>query len=169
MIEGPIKVGDRIEVEGVFGTVREIRARSTTVVTNDNVSIIVPFSQFIASQMTNVSHSGNLVRYRMPVGGHYNSDVHVVTKALEEICAQLLGVVPRETVAQETAEEQADMFLQASGIGDGEEIRSTPLMERCVKRLAWLGPNIGLNMVAANEASLREVIALAVLERLQGV
>jgi Mg/Co/Ni transporter MgtE len=77
-------------------------------------------------------------------------------------------------VAQETAEEQADMFLQASGIGDGEEIRSTPLMERCVKRLAWLGPNIGLNMVAAsviaaNEATLREVIALAVLERLQGV
>jgi magnesium transporter len=66
------------------------------------------------------------------------------------------------------------MFLQASGIVNGEEIRSTPLMERCVKRLAWLGPNIGLNMVAAsviaaNEATLREVIALAVLERLQGV
>jgi len=84
LIERPIKVGDRIEVEGVFGTVREIRARSTTVVTNDNVSIIVPNSQFIASQVTNVSHNDTLVRYRMPVGVHYKSDVHVVTEALLE-------------------------------------------------------------------------------------
>lgn len=93
LIERPIKVGDRIEVEGVFGTVDEIRARSTTVVTNDNISIIVPNSQFIASQVTNVSHSGNLVRYRMPVGVHYNSDVQVVTKALleaAEACDALL-------------------------------------------------------------------------------
>lgn len=87
LIERPIKVGDRIEVEGVFGTVKEIRARSTTVMTNDNVSIIVPNSQFIASQVTNVSHSGNLVRYRMPVGVHYKSDVQVVTKALQEAAA----------------------------------------------------------------------------------
>ncbi len=84
LIERPIKVGDRIEVEGVYGTVKEIRARSTTVVTNDNISIIVPNSQFIASQVTNVSHSSNLVRYRMPVGVHYNSDVRVVTEALLE-------------------------------------------------------------------------------------
>jgi magnesium transporter len=79
----------------------------------------------------------------------------------------LLGVLPRDVVRHETAEEQADMFLQASGIVNGEEIRSMPLMERCLKRLAWLGPNIGLNIVAAsviaaNEATLREVIALAV-------
>jgi len=84
LVERPIKVGDRIEVEGVFGTVMEIRARSTTVRTNDNVSIIVPNSQFIASQVTNVSHGDNLVRYRIPVGVHYNSDVKVVTKALLE-------------------------------------------------------------------------------------
>jgi magnesium transporter len=79
----------------------------------------------------------------------------------------LLGVLPRDVVKHETAEGQADMFLQASGIVNGEEIRSMPLLERCMKRLAWLGPNIGLNMVAAsviaaNEATLREVIALAV-------
>jgi magnesium transporter len=42
-----------------------------------------------------------------------------------------------------------------------------PLKDRCVKRLAWLGPNIVLNIaaasiIAANEATLQEVIALAV-------
>lgn len=80
---------------------------------------------------------------------------------------RLLGVVPRASVDRETADEQADMFLQSSGIVNGEEIRNMPLRERCIKRLAWLGPNIGLNLVAAsviaaNEATLREVIALAV-------
>lgn len=84
-----------------------------------------------------------------------------------DVDGRLLGVVPRDAVAHETAEEHADMFLSASGIVNGEEIRSMPLGERCVKRLAWLGPNIGLNLVAAsviaaNEATLREVIALAV-------
>lgn len=84
-----------------------------------------------------------------------------------DAAGRLLGVVPRDAVAHETAEEQADMFLAASGIVNGEEIRSMPLGERCVKRLAWLGPNIGLNLlaasvIAANEATLREVIALAV-------
>jgi magnesium transporter len=79
----------------------------------------------------------------------------------------ILGVVPRDAVEHETAEEQAGMFLQASGIVNGEELRSMPLKDRCIKRLAWLGPNIVLNIaaasiIAANEATLREVIALAV-------
>ncbi|MGJ8634214.1 MAG: magnesium transporter [Luteolibacter sp.] len=81
---------------------------------------------------------------------------------------KLLGVVPRDGVEHETAEEQAEMFLQASGIVNGEELRSMPLKDRCIKRLSWLGPNIVLNIVAcsiiaANEATLEEVIALAVL------
>lgn len=80
---------------------------------------------------------------------------------------RLLGVVPRDSVEHETAEEQAGMFLASSGIVNGEELRSMPLKDRCVKRLAWLGPNIVLNIaaasiIAANEATLQEVIALAV-------
>jgi len=80
---------------------------------------------------------------------------------------RLLGVVPRDTVQHESAEEQAEMFLQSSGIVSGEELRSMPMWARCRKRLAWLAPNIVLNLVAAsviaaNEATLQEVIALAV-------
>ncbi len=79
----------------------------------------------------------------------------------------LLGVVPRSSVEHKTSEDNAEMFLRASGIVNGEEIRSMPLKDRCVKRLAWLGPNIVLNIaaasvIAANEATLQEVIALAV-------
>ncbi len=84
-----------------------------------------------------------------------------------DAAGHLLGVVPRSAVEHETAEEQAGLFLQSSGIVNGEELRSMPLKDRCVKRLAWLGPNIVLNIaaasiIAANEATLQEVIALAV-------
>ena len=80
---------------------------------------------------------------------------------------RILGVVPRDAVEFETAEGQAGMFLQASGIVNGEELRSMPLTERCIRRLAWLGPNIALNIaaasvIAANEATLKQVTALAV-------
>lgn len=80
---------------------------------------------------------------------------------------RLLGVVPRDTVQRETSDEQTELYLQSQGIVDGEELRSMPLLDRCRKRLAWLAPNILLNLaaasvIAANEATLKEVIALAV-------
>lgn len=84
LIERPIKVGDRIQVEDTFGTVVDIRARSTSVRTNDNIDIIIPNSQIISEQVTNLSHIDLRVRFQVPVGVHYLSDVRVVEKALLE-------------------------------------------------------------------------------------
>lgn len=53
LFERPIKVGDRIEVGDVNGDVIKISSRSTMIVTNDNISIIVPNSQFIDSPVIN--------------------------------------------------------------------------------------------------------------------
>lgn len=82
LIERPIKVGDRIQVGDLEGQVIEVRARSTTVRTNDNIDIIVPNAEFVASRVTNLSHNDNLIRFRIPVGVHYESDVHDVEAAL---------------------------------------------------------------------------------------
>src|ERR1044071_5489333 len=76
LIERPIKVGDRIQIGDVYGDVTQIRARSTTVRTNDNIHIIVPNSEFISGKVTNISFRDNRVRFRIPVGVHYKSDVH---------------------------------------------------------------------------------------------
>ncbi len=84
LIERPIKVGDRIQLGEVYGDVHEIRARSTTVRTNDNIHIIVPNSEFISGKVTNISHNDNRVRFRIPVGVHYKSDPHHVAKVLVE-------------------------------------------------------------------------------------
>ncbi|MDQ3199172.1 MAG: mechanosensitive ion channel, partial [Verrucomicrobiota bacterium] len=53
LAERPITIGDRVEVAGVTGQVQKIRARSTVVVTNDNITTIVPNQKFIDSPVTN--------------------------------------------------------------------------------------------------------------------
>lgn len=80
---------------------------------------------------------------------------------------RLKGIVSRRSVTEALSEHQTDDYLKAAGIVGGEELRSMPLRSRCLRRLAWLGPNILLNLLAASviasyEDTLQAVIALAV-------
>lgn len=87
LFERPIKVGDRIEVGGVEGDVVHIGGRSTTVVTNDNISIIVPNSKFITENVINWSHNDRKVRFRIPVTVAYGSNLDLVERLLLEVAA----------------------------------------------------------------------------------
>jgi small-conductance mechanosensitive channel len=83
--ERPIKIGDRIAVGDVEGDVITIGARSTTVLTNDNISIIVPNSRFVGENVVNWSHNDRRVRFRIPVSVAYGSDVREVERLLLEV------------------------------------------------------------------------------------
>jgi small-conductance mechanosensitive channel len=85
LFEKPIKVGDRIDVGGVEGDVISISVRATTIQTNDNISIIVPNSEFISSRVINWSHNDRNIRFRLPVGVSYNEDPELVKKLLLEV------------------------------------------------------------------------------------
>jgi len=82
LFEHPVKPGDMITVGDAEGRVQEIKMRATTVVTQDNVTIIVPNSQFISGEVTNWSHTDPKVRIHIPVGVDYGSDVQLVTELL---------------------------------------------------------------------------------------
>src|SRR2546422_4380731 len=82
LAERPITIGDRVEVAGITGQVQQIRARSTVIRTNDNISMIVPNSKFIDSPVTNWQYGDPSVRFRLPVGVAYGSDVNKVRDAL---------------------------------------------------------------------------------------
>lgn len=82
LAERPISIGDRVEVAGIVGQVQQIRARSTVVVTNDNISTIVPNTKFIDSPVTNWTYGDPRVRFRIPVGVAYGSDVEKVQQVL---------------------------------------------------------------------------------------
>jgi small-conductance mechanosensitive channel len=93
LFERPIKVGDRIEVSRVAGDVVDISMRATTIVTNDNISIIVPNSEFISSTVINWSHTDRNVRFNFPIGVSYREDPERVRKLLLEIALGNPGVL----------------------------------------------------------------------------
>ena len=82
LAERPITIGDRVEVGDVTGQVERIRARSTVIRTNDNISMIVPNSKFIEDPVTNWTYGDPRVRFRIPVGVAYGSDLEKVKEAL---------------------------------------------------------------------------------------
>ena len=81
LAERPITIGDRVEVAGITGQVQQIRARSTVIRTNDNITMIVPNTKFIDSPVTNWTYGDPRVRFRIP-GVSYGSDVSKVREAL---------------------------------------------------------------------------------------
>lgn len=88
LFERPVKIGDRIEVGEVEGDVVRIGARSTTVVTNDNIAIIIPNSKFITENVVNWSYTDDKVRFRIPVSVAYGTDAREVERVLLEAAAE---------------------------------------------------------------------------------
>ncbi|HVT44153.1 MAG TPA: mechanosensitive ion channel domain-containing protein [Thermoanaerobaculia bacterium] len=85
LFERPVKLGDRIEVGNVEGDVVAIRARSTTVVTNDNVAIIIPNSKFMTENVVNWSYTDSRIRFRVPVQVAYGTELRRLEQTLLQI------------------------------------------------------------------------------------
>lgn len=100
LFERPVKVGDRIEVNNVNGRVMAIGARSTRIKTNDNITIIVPNSKFIEENVVNWSFEKNIVRFRVPIGVAYDSDLRLVRRLLLMVADENRDVLsePRASV-----------------------------------------------------------------------
>ena len=89
LFEKPIKEGEYVEVAGYDGIVSDIRARSTTITTRDNISIIVPNSNFITSNVINWSHRDPKVRLHIPLGIEETaSKLDIAKKVLLEIAEE---------------------------------------------------------------------------------
>jgi small-conductance mechanosensitive channel len=93
LFERPIKVGDRIVVSSIEGDVVEVGARSTTVVSNDQIAVIVPNSMLISEPVINWQYTNQRVRFEVPVGVAYGSDVRLVEKLLLEVAKENADVM----------------------------------------------------------------------------
>lgn len=106
LFERPIKVHDRVTAENVEGNIVAINFRATTIVTNDNVTMIVPNSEFINRTVINWSHSDPNIRIHVPVSVAYGSDVELVTRTLVEV-----AVADEDVLKQPVA----DVFFKEFG------------------------------------------------------
>jgi len=94
LFERPIKIGQRVELAGAVGEVREIAARATTLVTDENVAIIVPNSQFIAERVTNWSRPAPLTAYTVTFYVAHSSDPELIRRVLLAAGAAHPDVLP---------------------------------------------------------------------------
>ena len=74
LLERPVKVGDRLEVNDVWGDVKRINLRTTLIETPDNIAIIVPNSKLLDNEVINYSYGDPKIRLKIPVGIAYGSD-----------------------------------------------------------------------------------------------
>ena len=73
LVERPFRVGDRVTVGNLTGTVTRIRTRAATVLDYDNKEIIIPNKSFITGQVTNWTLSDSMTRLVLKVGAAYGS------------------------------------------------------------------------------------------------
>ncbi|OQY44806.1 MAG: hypothetical protein B6240_09820 [Desulfobacteraceae bacterium 4572_87] len=80
LFDKSIKPGDVVQLEDVYGYVKNMGGRCVTVVTRDEKEYLIPNEDLITQQVINWSHSSRKIRIKIPVGISYNADPH---KAIE--------------------------------------------------------------------------------------
>ncbi len=88
MFERSIKIGDNIEVGDNRGYVTDIRMRSTTIKTNENIDIVIPNQQFIENKVINWTINDKIRRFSIPFGVAYASDAKEVIELVKEAVIQ---------------------------------------------------------------------------------
>ncbi|HKY91938.1 MAG TPA: mechanosensitive ion channel domain-containing protein [Nevskiaceae bacterium] len=82
LFERPVRVGDYIKVGTTEGFVRRIRIRSTEIENSDRITIIVPNSQLLSSEVENWNYRDSLGRVIVAVGVAYDTDPELVRKVM---------------------------------------------------------------------------------------
>ncbi len=82
LFERPIRVGDRITIGDDEGDVQSINIRTTIVLTNDRIAIIVPNSKLVTQRVINWSYGDPRARISIPISVATTSDVNLVTQTL---------------------------------------------------------------------------------------
>lgn len=85
LLERPVKINDRIEIDDVWGDIEKINLRTTVVRTPDNIRIIVPNSKLLENNLINYSYGDTKIRLNIPVGVAYGSPVNKVIEIVKGI------------------------------------------------------------------------------------
>lgn len=85
LFERPITVGDRVELGNLEGNVQHIGLRRTTIITSDNVAILVPNSRFITDNVVNLRYHADRIRVHASVNVSQGADPKAVERFLLEV------------------------------------------------------------------------------------
>ncbi|MFZ1729063.1 MAG: mechanosensitive ion channel family protein [Bacteroidota bacterium] len=113
MIDRPFRIGDRIRLpDGTIGIVREIGIRSTRVIDDFQVMIITPNAEIVKSQIMNFSYPNDIVRFEVPFGVAYGTDLEKMRGIILERVGKEIDIVEPET-SEVRITEMADSSMHA--------------------------------------------------------
>ena len=93
LFERPVRIGDRITIGEDEGDVQSINLRTTTVITNNRIAIIVPNSKLVSQRVVNWSYGDPRARIPILVSVADDADVKLVTDALLESARDIENVL----------------------------------------------------------------------------
>lgn len=94
LFEGTIEVGDIIQIDGTVGRVEQIHLRTSTILTRDGLTMIVPNHKFIVERVINWSHQDRTPsRFSVSVTVHFNTDEQLVRRLLLDCATEHPDVV----------------------------------------------------------------------------
>ena len=91
LLDKSIKPGDVISVGETYGWVKSLNARYVSLDTRDGIEHLIPNEDLIVQRVENWSYSHNRIRLKIPVGVHYQSDIHLAIR----ICIEAAAGNPR--------------------------------------------------------------------------
>jgi small-conductance mechanosensitive channel len=98
ILDQSLHVGDIIEVEGKVGKVKEIRLRTTRIITRNDRVLVIPNNKFITDILFNWTQNTTTNREQVSVGVAYGSDINLVKQLLENSVKNIDGVVQTELI-----------------------------------------------------------------------
>ena len=103
-LEGEFAIGDWIDVSGHTGRIREIKWRSTTIVTKDGDTVVIPNNQLITTSVMNFSRPTAAHRMWIDLAFHYRHPPNEVRAVVLDAIRGVPGML---------AEPAPDLFVKA--------------------------------------------------------
>ncbi|HMB96729.1 MAG TPA: mechanosensitive ion channel, partial [Tepidisphaeraceae bacterium] len=113
-IDKPFRVGDWIQIDGVFGQVKRVTFRSTRLLTLDGEYNVFPNTQMLSTKLANLStHPIN--RVTIPIGIAYKESIDKARQTLLALTKdddRLVKEPPAEVVVKECADSSVNLLLR---------------------------------------------------------
>ncbi len=87
LFEGNVSVGDILEVDGLTGSVKQIKLRTSLIRTRDGIYMVIPNSKIVNEKVVNWSADNRITRFNIPIGVAYGSDINKVKELLLQCAA----------------------------------------------------------------------------------
>ncbi|HEY9103281.1 mechanosensitive ion channel family protein [Chitinimonas sp.] len=123
LLDGSIRIGDVVIIDGRQGTVTGITARYVLLKLGDGGEAIIPNDSLISSTVLNLSHSDRLFRVAMPIQVAYDTDLDAASALLLSLTQGQPRILPEpvpQVLVKGFGESGIDLEL-AYWIGDPDQ------------------------------------------------